>query len=89
MARWGGEEFLVALPDTGLDKAFASGERIRDAIMDADWEANTGKPINLTVSIGASQLRKDESLSAGVSRSDEAMYRSKASGRNTVLAEEV
>jgi diguanylate cyclase (GGDEF)-like protein len=87
VARWGGEEFLVALPDTNLDKACASGERIRDAVMDADWQTITGKPINLTVSIGASQLREDEGLNAGVSRSDEAMYRSKASGRNTVLAE--
>lgn len=88
VARWGGEEFLVVLPETNLDKACASGERIRSAIIEADWEAITGKSISLTVSIGASQLRECEALSSAIGRSDEAMYRSKAGGRNAVVAEE-
>ncbi|OEY65143.1 GGDEF domain-containing protein [Marinobacter sp. X15-166B] len=85
IARWGGEEFLVALPDTGSDSAAVSGERLRRAIMATDWQALTGQPIQLTVSVGVSQLQPGESLSAGVRRSDAAMYRGKAQGRNAVV----
>ncbi|WP_417565823.1 diguanylate cyclase [Marinobacter sp.] len=87
--RWGGEEFLAILPDTDSGKAWASAERVRNAFLAKDWKAITGVEVEVTISIGVSELRVGEDLSAAVSRADAALYRSKASGRNRVELEAV
>ncbi|MGB1838628.1 GGDEF domain-containing protein, partial [Marinobacter adhaerens] len=87
--RWGGEEFLVILPDTNADKAQASAERIRKAFLARDWRAVIGGDIDVTISIGVSELRTGEDLSAAVSRADEALYRGKTGGRNRVELETI
>lgn len=87
VARWGGEEFLVVLPDTRIERAFASAERVREALRIHDWEAITGKELNVTVSVGVSELGENDDLGAVVSRADQALYRGKAGGRNRVEQE--
>ena len=89
IGRWGGEEFLAILPDTDSGKAQASAERIRNAFLVRDWSAITGGDAEVTISIGVSELRAGDDLSAAVSRADEALYRGKTGGRNRVELETI
>lgn len=82
LSRFGGEEFLVILPQTSGESAHIVGERIRAAVEAA------GGPLNaVTVSIGVCALRVDHADFAALLRGvDAALYRSKAAGRNQVAA---
>jgi diguanylate cyclase (GGDEF)-like protein/PAS domain S-box-containing protein len=77
VARWGGEEFLVGLPDTSLDGASLCAERIRVAV--AALSTNYGP---ITVSGGLAQVLPNESLAEAVARADAHLYAAKTSGRN-------
>jgi diguanylate cyclase (GGDEF)-like protein len=83
-ARWGGEEFLVVLTDTGLDGAGMCAERIRSAV-DALDIPRVG---NVTISAGAAELARGEELSITLLRADELLYQAKAAGRNCVRAQD-
>ncbi|MBU2954196.1 sensor domain-containing diguanylate cyclase [Marinobacter sp. F3R08] len=89
VGRWGGEEFLVILPDTDSANAQASAERIRNAFLARDWSAVIDRDADVTISIGVSELQAGEDLSAALSRADEALYRGKSGGRNRVELETV
>ncbi|GBO89459.1 GGDEF domain-containing protein [Marinobacter salsuginis] len=89
IGRWGGEEFLIILPDTDSSRARASAERIRNAFLERDWRAIIGGDADVTISVGVSELRADEELSTAVSRADEALYRGKTGGRNRVELEAI
>jgi diguanylate cyclase (GGDEF)-like protein len=80
--RWGGEEFLLLLPQTSLDEALNVAENIRITL------ANLTLPDfpHFTVSIGVARHQPDESLDALFKRVDDALYRAKNDGRNKVLA---
>jgi diguanylate cyclase (GGDEF)-like protein len=81
LARFGGEEFALLLPETSLDEALAVAERIRAACADA------GPQTSCTLSIGVTTNRKDiDTLDSMLARADAAMYRAKANGRNRVEA---
>jgi diguanylate cyclase (GGDEF)-like protein len=87
-ARFGGEEFVVLLPETGLDAALKVAERIRSAIGGAPmtWR---GSPVPVTVSIGVASCPEHVTLPAALlAAADAALYRAKASGRNLVVAAE-
>jgi diguanylate cyclase (GGDEF)-like protein len=84
VARWGGEEFAVALPDTGAEGASSAGERLRACIEAASTALAGGAEVGITASIGVSTLMPGESLEALVARADRAMYAAKAAGRNRV-----
>lgn len=83
--RYGGEEFVVMLYNTETSTAMMVAERIRKNIEKKDFEYE-GKKFNVTISIGAAVLQKDEFLSAKqlVDNADQALYVSKNSGRNRV-----
>ncbi|MCL7943984.1 diguanylate cyclase [Marinobacter sp. ATCH36] len=89
IARWGGEEFLAVLPDTGLQNAEASAERVREALLAHSWLAPDGEQIDITISAGVSEFRKSDDLNTAISRADHALYRSKERGRNRVELEVV
>lgn len=78
--RLGGEEFVVLLPETGLDEAVASAEKLRHLIEQACMPTIG----NITCSFGVSQFKSGESGSAFLRRLDETMYRAKQAGRNQV-----
>ncbi|MDO6441034.1 MULTISPECIES: GGDEF domain-containing protein [unclassified Marinobacter] len=84
VARWGGEEFLVILPDTRLESALASAERIRVALRSHDWKMVTGEPIDVTTSVGVSEMYENDDRGSVIGRADRALYRGKAGGRNRV-----
>jgi len=83
IGRWGGEEFLAALPETDLVQAQASAERIREAI-ESLVIVYDGQQISVTISIGITQYRAEELLSTAIARADHALYQSKSAGRNRV-----
>jgi two-component system cell cycle response regulator len=83
--RYGGEEFLVLLPETDLEGAIALGEKIRVAA--ASRPFGDGEHIfKLTLSVGASSLGDNESGNDMIARADMALYHAKEEGRNRVEA---
>lgn len=78
-ARWGGEEFVVLLPDTGLDFASSLASEIRSQVAEAGFPAS-----GLTVSIGVGEVAAGEDASTFFRRVDAALYRAKANGRDRV-----
>jgi diguanylate cyclase (GGDEF)-like protein len=86
-ARWGGEEFVVALPNTDLAGAGLAAERLRTAVAEAVIRHGNAT-IPVTISIGVSALEGGESLEALTERADQAMYAAKVRGRNCVVVAE-
>ena len=82
--RWGGEEFVIAMPETNAAGALKAAERLREILATARFDAN-GKPRSITVSIGVATLLRDElTIDHAIARADRALYRAKAAGRNRV-----
>ncbi len=79
VARWGGEEFLVILPETELEGGLSAGEKIRCAIQDAVFTEG----LKVTVSVNVAQFIPTEAADALVARADAAMHESKRKGRNS------
>jgi diguanylate cyclase (GGDEF)-like protein len=84
--RWGGEEFLLLLPETSCDAALSVAERVREAIEAVKVEQN-GNVIRITASIGVAEAAEsDRGAEEAVGRADRAMYRAKSAGRNRIAA---
>jgi diguanylate cyclase (GGDEF)-like protein len=79
-ARFGGEEFAVVLPNTGLDEARVVAERIRMAVQDAEWDHRAP-----SVSIGLATTTTAQGSMTLVERADKALYMAKRKGRNCVV----
>ncbi|HEV7292151.1 MAG TPA: PleD family two-component system response regulator [Devosia sp.] len=84
--RFGGEEFVVLMPDTDHQQAEAVAERVRNAIAERSFEVGAGRPLSLTVSAGVA-LNETESDTPEtlIKRADLALYRAKREGRNRVV----
>jgi diguanylate cyclase (GGDEF)-like protein len=85
-ARWSGEEFLVALPETERMGAYVVGERIRAGIeQHFRQREHAGKPVRLSVSVGISEYPSDAGVGEQlIQTSAEALYQAKARGKNRV-----
>lgn len=84
IARWGGEEFIVLLPETAIEAAAALAERLRNALATLRLQ-HEGKPLSLTASFGTAQREGHHlSLDMLISAADTGLYHAKDSGRNTV-----
>jgi diguanylate cyclase (GGDEF)-like protein len=79
VARWGGEEFIVLLPEVGLTGATRAAERICDAIREAHVVGG------MTASVGVAEYRSGETAEELLSRVDEALYRAKRTGRDRIV----
>lgn len=79
--RFGGEEFLIVLTNTGRESAALVGERLRNAALQLTYPIN-GTPVELTVSLGCSTLLPGESPDSLLRRADTALYAAKRQGRN-------
>jgi two-component system cell cycle response regulator len=86
--RYGGEEFMVIMPDTRLEDAERIAERIRRHVAGSPFRVPGGsEPLSVTISIGvATTAGAGDTAEALLKRSDEAVYAAKAAGRNTVIA---
>lgn len=82
VARWGGEEFIVMLAETDLSSALVVGENIRKTVEKGEYALN--RPV--TVSIGVSEFKKDDTVDTLIKRADVALYDAKDKGRNQVVA---
>lgn len=88
MGRFGGEEFALLLPETGIDTAVVAAERLREAVARHPIELSIREQrFHITVSIGLAQLRASDSASELSQRADQALYAAKAAGRNCVRCE--
>jgi diguanylate cyclase (GGDEF)-like protein len=83
--RYGGEEFLLVLPDTPTDAAARILDRLRAIIADLDWSAFS-PGMRVTISAGVAMLRMDESADTFLARADSALYAAKARGRNRIAS---
>ncbi|MGR9000582.1 MAG: diguanylate cyclase [Gammaproteobacteria bacterium] len=82
IGRWGGEEFLILCPETDLNGAIKLAENIRQNIS----HYNFGIPQTITVSQGVAEYQKMQSLEKFINCADNALYKAKEAGRNSVIA---
>jgi diguanylate cyclase len=87
VARWGGEEFVVLMPESALGMARIGLERLRGRIAATPMAHLSGVPMRVTVSAGLAEHIAGESVQQTLERADRALYEAKAQGRNrTVVA---
>ena len=82
IGRYGGEEFLVLLPDTSREQAFQIAQRIQKHLAEAL------PPPKVTISIGVASVAGTDTLYAAIGRADQALYTAKNNGRNRIVVEE-
>lgn len=85
--RYGGEEFMIILPDTSPADAVPVIERCRVALTEAGLRTDAGEPLPISGSFGLSGMTQGQALVAQqlVQRADEALYAAKAAGRNRIM----
>ncbi|MBX9647110.1 MAG: GGDEF domain-containing protein [Xanthobacteraceae bacterium] len=81
--RYGGEEFLLVLPDMDADGAVRALDRLRAIISDLDWSAFSPS-MKVTISAGVATLKPNETPDTFLARADSALYAAKARGRNRI-----
>ncbi|MFP4258053.1 MAG: diguanylate cyclase [Desulfovermiculus sp.] len=90
LARLGGEEFAILLPETGLEEAVQVAERIREVVQDLVVRTDEGQSIRCTASLGVASLQdedrkdQDDGVEAVLHQADRALYAAKDAGRNRV-----
>lgn len=87
ICRWGGEEFIVLLPDCDHLSATELAERMRLAIANRSITAHSNS-LKVTASFGIAQIKEQESIDELINRADQGLYRSKRQGRNRVSVHE-
>jgi diguanylate cyclase (GGDEF)-like protein len=86
VGRWGGEEFAMLMPHTGLTAACAATERLRCEVESHDWQA-LSPGLAVTISAGVVVSRPGESFEQALARADALLYRAKHEGRNRVIGQ--
>jgi diguanylate cyclase (GGDEF)-like protein len=84
VARWGGEEFILLLPETDQEGAVILAEKLRERIADERFMVD-GEGLIVTMTFGIAVHRKGESLATTIARADTALYHGKQRGRNKVM----
>jgi diguanylate cyclase (GGDEF)-like protein len=81
MARWGGEEFLLMLPDTSIEAAQQCLERLRERLRQTPFDEVT-PGLRITFSAGITGCLGQGDIDSAIERADQAMYRAKQAGRD-------
>ena len=84
--RYGGDEFVMVMPETSLKGAVELAERVRATVEGISVDKGGGGTIGVTLSIGVALLREKDSTDTLISRADAALYESKNKGRNRVTS---
>lgn len=85
--RYGGEEFLICMPNTHLDQGYQAVERIRAIISEQHFQFDKAREdLQVIASFGITVLTPSQTVEDSIDRADKAMYRAKAGGRNRVVA---
>jgi two-component system cell cycle response regulator len=87
--RYGGEEFVVVMPDTDMNFAYMVAERLRQAVADAPFQIGVEPgqlPVTISIGVTSSEGPSD-TADALLKRADKALYRAKRDGRNRVVAD--
>lgn len=84
LARWGGDEFVILLPETDTDGAVALAEQLRDTVARAPFDYR-GHPLEITMTFGVSSYRRGEALDNCVARADTALTQGRKRGPNRVM----
>jgi two-component system, cell cycle response regulator len=87
-ARWGGEEFVAALTNTGLEGGRTTAERLRKAVEMLEVRESSGEMIPVTASVGLATWEPGEKIDDLIERADRAMYAAKSAGRNRAVVAE-
>jgi diguanylate cyclase (GGDEF)-like protein len=82
LARFGGEEFIMLLPDTNLDGAIVFTQRLQKKLSLLELKSVDGECFSITVSVGISEFTPKIELDAWLNQADDAMYKAKDSGRD-------
>ncbi len=88
ISRYGGEEFVILLPETNLESACRVAERLRQSIMNEPFPTDAGA-LRITISIGVAEAREIDTLHTLIERADVALYKAKETGRNRVVFDEL
>jgi diguanylate cyclase (GGDEF)-like protein len=88
VSRWGGEEFLMLLPQTDMNGALVIAEKVRDMIEKKEIQLESKQKIHFTVSLGVSlvNVHNELNLEASIGRADKALYKAKENGKNRVIS---
>lgn len=84
VARWGGEEFLLLLPDTGVDGAHVLAEKLRCAVQAQSFTSDVGS-FEVTMTFGVALWSTGSSIAGCIREADDALYEGKRQGRNRVV----
>lgn len=80
-ARWGGEEFMILMPNVNIDNASSVAEKLRELIEMTDIENID----SFTASFGVTDFKASDTINSFIKRADDALYKAKESGRNRVV----
>ncbi|WP_455211455.1 diguanylate cyclase [Kaarinaea lacus] len=81
LARFGGEEFIVLMPQTELSAAIGAANKLREAVQANQFHYQQ-KRVHITISCGASQFKDEDTIDSAFQRADQALYKAKQNGRN-------
>jgi diguanylate cyclase (GGDEF)-like protein len=84
VSRWGGEEFILLLPETNLEGAFVLSEKIRKNLENSE-HLFEGKQVTVTATFGISECRAQDNYLESIKKADQALYEGKKAGRNCVM----
>lgn len=84
VARFGGEEFVVLMPEASKDIAMMVAERLRSKISSEPFDIGSDRQVQLSASIGVSEISDTDTPDQALNRADEAMYVAKKNGRNQI-----
>jgi diguanylate cyclase len=87
--RYGGDEFVIIMPNTTRQMAFIVGEKVRRSLGMVEFKIfkNSDQLARVTISVGVAEMEKGDEPGRFFARADTALYRAKKGGRNMVLAE--
>ncbi len=82
--RYGGEEFVIVMPETRPGLAYSAAERLRKKVAETPFRLKSGEDLRVTMSGGISTSEEDEDIDHLLKRADDALYQAKSNGRNRI-----